>query len=1025
MTKVSAFMRSQPTLSYIRHLAIFLLWILLPLCASAQKPLVKYTEFRAGREMAHTRVSSFYQDSEGFIWMGSWIGLCRFDGQQFTFFRAEPGNNNPQDNNRVLKIGETPEGRLWCQTYDRRLFYFDRQNCTFEPMSPDDLPASATQHHQQWRHEWSMRDAFGTQWKIIDDQHLGWVDSLTGQLRPIEEALDRRYLGHLPISRFHIFFVDHQRNLWVSAGTELFRLTFQQRQTERIDLAPLQEIRSMTHDEGDQILVGDRAGHLCYYSLADGSRRYLRPDGTTSPRPTQFSSKGIYCTMRDSRGRLWIGTRGDGLYCISEGRVHHYRRTPGDSLSLSSNHVYDLLEDRTGNLWIATYEGGGLNKVPAADLTAPHPTHLRFVHKGNAWHDYPALGNNTRCLAEDKQGRILAGTNEGVLIRDEQAASWQLCRHDSGSAHSLPGNTVMSVLTRDSLTYVLSYGYGISRMTDTPDGFRFETAINKDFPAGDIAVTAQIDNDGHVWYVGETSFTRYAPGRDTGINANTASLAPARNAEGSTNCSSTGSQPTLSYYDSHDFDDDYTFTETRPLVLPSGLMLLGMDGAIMTFDTRTLRKSDFQPRIVFSRYSFPGSDDETEHYICDLSSLTLSPDRRSVSIQFSALDFQPSHLMRYAYRLIEDGHSEKPEWTTTTQPVVNFLDLPAGRYRLEVRSTNADGVWCTNQRTLLLDVTPTFWETGWAYLVWALLFLALATLIGYTVAYIFRLNRRKLQLETVLERYMSQHAPLHPLSHASGSTATPHSHSDLETGNLSLPHRQDNLGTSNPSTPHGHSDLGTSVPSIPQSGTLTGESGVSALQQTPNINPSAASATQQTGQNGGKDATTLQNTTSNAEGHTSAPQQTPQNGESTLTASHNKGSETHPNAEAIINQLQEPVYKSYDEQFMEELMLYLDQHLSDQDLSVASFAEAMHMSQATFYRKLKSFVGLSPVDFFRKVRMRRAVQYLEAGEESISQVAYYVGFSDPKYFSKCFKHDMGVSPVEYRQQVAERNRNKK
>ena len=68
-----------------------------------------------------------------------------------------------------------------------------------------------------------------------------------------------------------------------------------------------------------------------------------------------------------------------------------------------------------------------------------------------------------------------------------------------------------------------------------------------------------------------------------------------------------------------------------------------------------------------------------------------------------------------------------------------------------------------------------------------------------------------------------------------------------------------------------------------------------------------------------------------------------------------------------------------------------------------------------FYRKLKSIIGLTPVDFIREVRIKRAAQLIDSGEYNFSQVAYMTGFNDPKYFSRRFKKIMGVTPTEYKE----------
>lgn len=116
-------------------------------------------------------------------------------------------------------------------------------------------------------------------------------------------------------------------------------------------------------------------------------------------------------------------------------------------------------------------------------------------------------------------------------------------------------------------------------------------------------------------------------------------------------------------------------------------------------------------------------------------------------------------------------------------------------------------------------------------------------------------------------------------------------------------------------------------------------------------------------------------------------------------------------------ELQMPQVVDYDRVFISRVMDFFEQNMSNVDLAVEDFADALNMSRTSFYRKVKAVIGLSPVDFIRQIRIKRAVQFINAGEESLSQIAYKVGFSDPKYFSKCFKRDMGMPPLEYKQKV--------
>ena len=111
----------------------------------------------------------------------------------------------------------------------------------------------------------------------------------------------------------------------------------------------------------------------------------------------------------------------------------------------------------------------------------------------------------------------------------------------------------------------------------------------------------------------------------------------------------------------------------------------------------------------------------------------------------------------------------------------------------------------------------------------------------------------------------------------------------------------------------------------------------------------------------------------------------------------------------------QPQITPYDEQFMEKVMAYMEEQMDNAELTIDQFAEQLMLSRTIFYRKLKSIVGLTPVDFIREIRIKRAVQLIDSDEYNFSQVAYMTGFNDPKYFSKCFKKVIGITPSEYKE----------
>lgn len=116
--------------------------------------------------------------------------------------------------------------------------------------------------------------------------------------------------------------------------------------------------------------------------------------------------------------------------------------------------------------------------------------------------------------------------------------------------------------------------------------------------------------------------------------------------------------------------------------------------------------------------------------------------------------------------------------------------------------------------------------------------------------------------------------------------------------------------------------------------------------------------------------------------------------------------------------LRKPEIVDEDKVFMDDLLAYIEQHINDTELKVDDMAAALSMGRSTFYARLKQIAEMSPNDFLRHVRMKRAEDLVADSQMPFSQIAYAVGFSDPKYFGKCFKKHTGFSPSEYR-----RNRN--
>jgi signal transduction histidine kinase/ligand-binding sensor domain-containing protein/CheY-like chemotaxis protein len=107
---------------------------------------------------------------------------------------------------------------------------------------------------------------------------------------------------------------------------------------------------------------------------------------------------------------------------------------------------------------------------------------------------------------------------------------------------------------------------------------------------------------------------------------------------------------------------------------------------------------------------------------------------------------------------------------------------------------------------------------------------------------------------------------------------------------------------------------------------------------------------------------------------------------------------------------------STDEKFLNDLMNEIEKGIPESEYSVDTLEKAMAMSHAKFYNKVKNLTGLSGKELLQDFRLKRAAQIITENDVTVADVCYMVGFSDPKYFSACFKAKFKVTPTEYRLQ---------
>ncbi|MDE7376384.1 MAG: response regulator [Muribaculaceae bacterium] len=116
----------------------------------------------------------------------------------------------------------------------------------------------------------------------------------------------------------------------------------------------------------------------------------------------------------------------------------------------------------------------------------------------------------------------------------------------------------------------------------------------------------------------------------------------------------------------------------------------------------------------------------------------------------------------------------------------------------------------------------------------------------------------------------------------------------------------------------------------------------------------------------------------------------------------------------LVVEIKDMDYDSIDETFITRAIEIVEKHLDDAEFEVPQLAKEIGVGKTTLFNKLKSLTGMNPTSFIRNVRLKASCKIMNENPGiRISDLAYMVGFSDPKYFSICFKREFGMTPTAY------------
>jgi AraC-like DNA-binding protein len=112
-----------------------------------------------------------------------------------------------------------------------------------------------------------------------------------------------------------------------------------------------------------------------------------------------------------------------------------------------------------------------------------------------------------------------------------------------------------------------------------------------------------------------------------------------------------------------------------------------------------------------------------------------------------------------------------------------------------------------------------------------------------------------------------------------------------------------------------------------------------------------------------------------------------------------------------------PEVESTDEKFIRQALDLVEKNMANPGFSVEEMSREMFVSRVALYKRILSLTGKTPIEFIRSVRLKRAAQLLEKNQYTVSEIAYQVGFNNPKYFSRYFKEEFGILPSAFQKSL--------
>lgn len=751
--------------------------------------------------LSHNNVKAIVRDNLGFIWIGTKSGLDRFDGFSLRNYNCIDSVAGRSDNNigalyddgKYLWIG-TDNGVFKYDKRSEKFHFVDLKTDKGETMDNWVAQITGDSSGSVWiivpnqgvffikdgilnkvrDNEGSLMnpscmniDSNGTVWIGSWGQGLFFKGKKDKNFKTLTHDRSRKNLKELGITSI----TNIGNNLYISTQTgQLYCLNTKNLTAEQIEFGnPTGNVIRTLSNDGKNIYVGTYEG-LFVIDSTNKKTTQLRHDATNT---SSICDDIIFSIYNDNYGNLWAGTLFGGLSYYSADNIdfQKYYSSGGTSPRLSSDHIRGLDFDSDGNLWIGT-EGAGLNRISpdgtVAGIGKHNSTIFRISHfgdttycgtysdgmlaiskNGNVRHFSPdeldIEDPNVFAFYKDKEGNFWIGNGKGAWKATAGTKKFQKIKELSDIwIHDIKQD-------RDGNMWFASNGGGIRKIDH--EG-KFHKYLASDIHSGlksNIVTSIYVDSKNRTWFSTDNGglalynkktddFTTYS--KEQGLPDNVVyDILEDDNGNlwFGTNkgivCFNPDNGAVKTYNKSHGLRGNQ-FNYSSVAKDSKGNLYFGGQAGLISFSPKQVNDTT-SSNLYFSRLSIggkeviPNDDSILSESILFTSALTIPEKESNISLQLSMPIYWGGKSTTFYYRL----EPLDKEWRKVNGNTINFAGLASGDYTLMVRGETSDGKEAYKQ--LSLRITPPWYASWWAYVIYALLLLAACGFI------VFLYKRRK------------------------------------------------------------------------------------------------------------------------------------------------------------------------------------------------------------------------------------------------------------------------------------------